>query len=97
MSYSDDVIQKVWEKAAVVKGYNPHVLRKDPWGAWIIREHYGHRGSEYAWEIDHIDPDAVKADLENLRPLQWENKSFRQGNQLLGQVTALHATNMRIR
>jgi hypothetical protein len=96
MTYSDDFIQKVWEKGAVVKGYNPEVLRKDPWGAWIIRNHFGHK-SEYAWEVDRIDPNISESDIENLRPLQWENKSFRQGNKFLGRVTALHATNLRVR
>lgn len=56
MSFSDEDIQKVWEKGKVVVGQNANQWRKDECGAWIDRDKYGNRESKYGWEIDHIDP-----------------------------------------
>jgi len=71
MSFSDEKIQKVWEKGKIVSKH-PDVWRKDECDAWIKRTEYGNRDSKYGWEIDHIDPDGGD-ELPNLRPLQWEN------------------------
>ena len=99
MDFSDDMIQSVWEKGIIVKGYNPDVLRKDHWGAWIIKNHYGTCKSEYSWEVDHISPqsDGGTDDISNLRPLQWENKTFRQGTQFIGTVTSHFVNNIRVK
>ena len=73
--YSEDTVQKVWEKGKIVLGTNSTVRRKDQCGAWIRRKHYGDRGSKEGWEIDHIKPESEGGgdELSNLRPLQWEN------------------------
>lgn len=99
MNHTEELIQKVWEKGKAVEGYNPDVLRKDEFGAWIIRSHYGSRCSEYSWEIDSLDMEIEISEdnLHSLRPLQWENKSFRQGATLIGQVTAFAASNLRVK
>ena len=72
MSFSEDMIQKVWEKGKIVPNYDKDKYRKDQCDAWIQRDKHGDRDSIYGWEIDHIDPDGGD-DLSNLRPLQWEN------------------------
>ena len=72
MSYSEEDIQAVWEKGRIVSNNDPNVWRKDECNAWIKRTEYGNRDSQYGWEIDHIDPKGSD-DIENLRPLQWEN------------------------
>lgn len=72
MSFSDEDIQKVWEKGEVVTGQDATKWRKDKCGAWIGRSQYGNRKSDYGWEIDHIDADG-KDELPNWRPLQWAN------------------------
>jgi hypothetical protein len=72
MSFSDEDIQKVWEKGDAVTGQDAGKWRKDKCGAWIGRDKYGNRQSDYGWEIDHIDPDGGDG-MSNLRPLQWEN------------------------
>ncbi len=75
-SFLEQMIQAVWNKAVVVSGADPNILRKDVCGAWIRRSEYG-KTTEYGsgWEIDHIQP--VSSDgadvIGNLQPLQWQN------------------------
>ena len=75
VSSVEEVIQKVWDRATGVIGYDPKVWRKDQCGAWICRTEYGNRNSVYGWEIDHLRPVAEGGSnkLLNLRPLHWEN------------------------
>lgn len=75
MSFSEKIIQEVWEKATKVASYDPNKYRKDQCEAWIIRESYGNRNSNYGWEIDHITTKSNDCgdELSNLRPLHWEN------------------------
>lgn len=69
------MIDKVWNKAREIEGYDPNLYRKDACGAWIIKDKYGDTNNAYGWEIDHIYPQSLggKDDIENLRPLQCEN------------------------
>lgn len=74
-SFSDDEIQKVWNKAKIIKGKDASVYRKAYAGAWIKRDEYGNTDSTLGWEIDHRKPVAEGGsdDLTNLDPLQWNN------------------------
>ena len=74
-AFSDDEIQKVWNKATKVEGEDSAVYRKDYVGAWIKRDEYGNTESSLGWEIDHRNPVANGGtdDLWNLDPLQWNN------------------------
>jgi len=56
MTVSEDLLQRVWEKADAAN-LNPQILKKDQCGAWISRIRHGDRNSDYGWEIDHINPD----------------------------------------
>jgi len=97
MSFTDDTVQKVWEKGRIVAGNNPTEWRKDQCGAWIGRQFYGDRNSQYGWEIDHINPvDSGGTDsLSNLRPLQWENNASKQQGRLTCPVVAQGLNNVR--
>lgn len=70
--YSQEIIELVWRKGAVISGRDSNAYRKDACGATIKRIEHGNRDSVYGWEIDHINPDGSDF-LSNLQPLQWEN------------------------
>lgn len=85
-------IQQVWEKGLIIPGNDFQIWRRDQCGAWIGRNYYGNRNSEYGWEIDHINP-SVGDDLANLRPLQWENNVSKSDGRLTCPVTSQGAHN----
>ena len=90
MAFDAETIQAVWLKAVAVPGNDPASWRQDQCGAWIGRNHYGNRSSEYGWEIDHILPVSKGGSdaLSNLRPLQWENNASRQAERLVCKIKA---------
>ena len=96
MAFSDETIQRVWEKGTVVPTFNSDEWRKDQCGAWIGRKYYGDRDSDYGWEIDHIKPvaDGGTNLLSNLRPLQWENNAEKQEGRLTCPVTSQDKSNV---
>jgi hypothetical protein len=85
MAFTNDVVQRVWEKARAVPGQDSSRWRQDECGAWIGRVEYGNRNSQYGWEIDHIKPvsEGGTDDIGNLRPLQWENNASKQAGRLV--------------
>ena len=94
MSFTDQEVQLVWNKGAIVSGNDPGVWRKDQCGAWINRNSYGNRESTYGWEIDHINPNGSDS-LSNLRPLQWENNAERGEGYLSCPITSSGVNNVR--
>ncbi|EMD0828582.1 HNH endonuclease [Morganella morganii] len=91
MSFSQELIDSVWNKATVQPGNEPDVFRKDQCGAWIQKSKYGHRDSKYGWEVDHITAVANSGTdiLSNLRPLHWGNNSSRGKGRLNTQLPAV--------
>lgn len=73
--YSEESIQRIWNKGIVVDGYNGDLYRKDFAGAWISRKEYGNTNSILGWEIDHVYPEAKGGGNHevNLRPMNWYN------------------------
>ena len=90
MNFPDSIVQKVWEKGKIVPDNDPNIWRKDECGAWIGRNYYGDRNSQYGWEIDHVIPESRGGgnELINLRPLQWGNNASKQDGRLMCSVTA---------
>lgn len=83
-NWTEDEIQTIWEKGAIVSGNDKDIWRKDQCGAWICRALYGKRDNMYGWEIDHKKPVSKGgADtLSNARPLQWANNAGRSDGRL---------------
>lgn len=77
MSFSEEMIQKVWEKGAPIKGKNPDVYRSDIYGNEMYRSSYG-QDTPKGWSIDHSKPQSKGGTdhLNNLQPMQMAaNKS----------------------
>lgn len=71
--YDRDVIERVWASAQIVAGNDPAVWRKDERGAWIHRQSYRNRNSEFGWEIADSAYTMRSYGIASLRPLQWQN------------------------
>lgn len=73
--YLPEIIERIWQKAIVVEGYDKALYRQDFSGAWISRNAYNDRNSVLGWEIDHIYPKSKGGDNHwvNLRPINWKN------------------------
>jgi hypothetical protein len=90
MAFTDEIIEKVWEKGTIVPSYDNKKFRKDQCEAWIIRDQYGNRNSVYGWKIDHITSVANNGgdELSNLRPLQWQNNVLTSDGRLKCKITS---------
>lgn len=99
MGFSEEIIQRVWEKADAARINNAlsSEWRKDQCGAWIKRDAYGNRNSAYGWEIDHIKTQANGGGDEpsNLRPLHWENNLAKSDGNLKCKITSAGNSNIR--
>ncbi len=82
--FSEEIIQKVWEKGNKITSKNPDTWRLDQCGNLIKRENYGDRESSTGWEIDHKKTKSIGGtdNLSNLRPLHWEQNASKQDRRL---------------
>lgn len=86
-----EVVEQVWQKAQPVHRLDPASVRQDCFGAWIYRHAFGDRASAYGWDLDYIVPPDCggRGELDNLRPLQWQNSLMRGQGRLGRAVSAL--------
>ena len=65
--------ETAWNKAQPIKGKNPDLYRKDPYGNTMYKPSYG-KQSEMGWEVDHKYPVAKGGtdSSRNLQAVQWE-------------------------
>lgn len=94
MGFSDEIIETVWRKGKTVEGKDPSLFRKDDCNAWMRRKEHGNRNSIFGWEVDHINPNGSD-NLDNLRPLQWENNVNKQDGKLKCPITSNGEQNTR--
>lgn len=73
MSYSQNDLQKIWEKGSPVKGKNPELYRRDVNGDMMYKPSYG-KTSEMGWEVDHKNPKANGGtdSMRNYQPMNWK-------------------------
>lgn len=73
-----ELLIKVWEKAAPVKGLDPNLWRMDYYGRYIFKYHYCIRQSEWGWEVDDVTPRFAKGAevLHDYRPLNWRSSQI---------------------
>ena len=95
MPFTDEEIRAVWNKGKVTTNNDPNVWRKDQCDAWINRNQYGNRDSNYGWEIDHINPNGGD-NIANLRPLHWKNNLAQREGRLRCVITANGSENVDI-
>ncbi len=72
-SYEPMLVNQVWCLAQAVPGNDPDVWRKDEFGAWIHRQDYRRRHSEFGWEIADYGYRRQSGGVASLRPMQWQN------------------------
>ena len=74
-------IEKAWEKARVVDGFDPNIFRQDACGAWIQKEMFSQSGSMFGWGVDLIFPLSMGGSPieDNIRALNYRNL-VRKGN-----------------
>lgn len=65
---NDEVRDRVWNKAKIVRGEDPNTVRQDPYGNKIRKDQFGGKGKQ-GWEVDHIKP-ASKGGSDAVRNLQ---------------------------
>lgn len=70
--YDREVVDRVWSLAQCIPGNDSEVWRKDEFGAWIHRQDYRHRHSEFGWEIADYGYRRAGG-FASLRPMQWQN------------------------
>ena len=65
--------EKAWQEAKAIKGKDPDLYRKDPYGNTIFKPSYG-KQSNMGWEVDHKHPVAKGGtdSPKNLQAVQWE-------------------------
>lgn len=76
-SWTESTKLSVWKDGKIIPDYSPDVWRRDKCGKVMKWDEHGNRGSDYGWEIDHINPVSNGGDdkLSNLQPLNWKSNS----------------------
>lgn len=72
MSYSESLVQQVWERARAYTELDSGMWREDECGAWICRDQYGRSDSEFGWKIVKVSAGGAES-ADNLRALHYSN------------------------
>ena len=72
MSYTESLIQQVWEKARAYTEVDGGAWREDECGAWMRRDEYGRTDTDFGWKIVKVVGGGANT-VENLRALHHRN------------------------
>ena len=70
-------INKAWDNADKMRGKDPDLYRKDPYGNPMYRHSHG-KSSEMGWDVDHITPKS-RGGSDSTKNLQALNSSVNRG------------------
>jgi hypothetical protein len=70
--YSEETIQKVWQKGRASGDQPADTWRQDECGAWIRRSQYGDSDGEFGWKIERVAAGGAD-DAASLRPFHVGN------------------------
>ena len=83
LNFSSDETKKLlaWQKAEPILPFDPNNIRKDRFGAIIVRDDYG-KTTEFGWEIDHVQPLSLGGLLapSNEIATHWKNSRSKSNN-----------------
>lgn len=68
---------KAWNNAQAVRGKDPDLYRKDPYGNVMYKSSHG-KSSPMGWDVDHIKP-VSRGGSDATRNLQALNTSVNRG------------------
>jgi hypothetical protein len=94
MSYTEDVILKVWQKGQIDEYNIPNNFRKDSCGAWIERVEYENINSSYGWHVEEKNQDLNSDDISNLYPFHSKNNGRNQDGTIICKVTSIGTSNV---
>lgn len=87
MTYDNALVAEVWDRARILRDRDPTVWRQDECGAWIYRDHYDSKASEYGWWIASTSS-APGGNRDGLRPFHRRNGYDIENGQARCAVTA---------
>lgn len=81
MSYSQQQLLAIWQKAYPILNREPNLCRNDMYGNEIHWLQYGNRDSPFGWEVHHYTPVTLGGgnDFGNLVPLHWQANASQGG------------------
>jgi len=71
--FSQEIIDKVWQHSLAVEGNDSENWRQDEFGAWMRREDYGDRSSEFGWYLSPAWASDPPMGTAEIRARHWEN------------------------
>ena len=79
--FSEETINKVWEKGKIIDERIKDFARDDEKGTHIGKMNYDEEG-EFGWTIHHTKPlsNGGTDDIDNLQPRHWKNDGKEENN-----------------
>lgn len=90
MTFSNEEIRLIWNRAETIPGIAPNIYRRDECGAWMAFNEFGNARSSLGWQIDFslYDPNNNDEDFGGLKPLHCQNYRSRENGLLVCNLTS---------